>query len=86
MLAGVRRRPTISLNHMSQDAYLQPYRESAETHGTEFEVTLWANRRAQLLRFEVFAQMCDMSGKRVLDAGCSRGDLATFLTAASNSL
>jgi len=64
---------------MTQDAYLQPYRESAETHGTDFEVTLWANRKSQRLRFEVFAQMCDMTGKRVLDAGCSRGDMAAFL-------
>ena len=64
---------------MATDRYLEPYRQSAATHGTEFEVTLWANQAAQVRRFEVFAEMCYLSGKSILDAGCSRGDMAAFL-------
>ena len=64
---------------MSSDAYLDPYREAAGQFGDQFEVTLWASRATQILRFEVFIEMCDMRRRRVLDAGCSRGDFATFL-------
>ena len=63
---------------MSRDRYLDPYRKSADRHGTDFRVTLWANRDAQVKRFEVFAQMCFLPGKRILDAGCSRGDMAVY--------
>lgn len=61
------------------DAYLEPYRQSHARHGAGFDVTLWANPRSQRLRFEVFTQMCFLGGRRVLDAGCSRGDFADFL-------
>ena len=63
---------------MSQP-YLEPYRQSHARHGANFEVTCWASPRSQELRFEVFTQMCFLAGKRVLDAGCSRGDLAVYL-------
>ena len=61
------------------DAYLQPYREAHSRHGAEFDVTMWASPVTQRLRFEVFAQLVDFTGKRVLDAGCSRGDFAAYL-------
>ena len=61
------------------DDYLTPYREAARQHGSDFDVTLWVNRDSQALRFTVFTQMLDLGGKRVLDAGCSRGDLAAYL-------
>ena len=64
---------------MSRDRYLDPYRASASRHGPSFEATLWANERAQQLRFRVFADMCDLTAKRILDAGCSRGDFAAYL-------
>ena len=64
---------------MGNDAYLQPYRESARRHGPSFKATLWANRRSQRTRFEAFVDMCGFAGKRILDAGCSRGDFAQFL-------
>ncbi len=64
---------------MSRDAYLTPYRESFQKHGTDFRVTLWNNPQWQRQRFAVFTQMTSFSGKRVLDAGCSRGDLAAYL-------
>ena len=56
-----------------KDAYLRPYERSQEQHGSAFEVTLWASRASQTLRFEVFTRMCQLAGKRILDAGCSRG-------------
>ena len=63
---------------MSRDRYLDPYRKSADRHGTDFRVTLWANREAQVKRFEVFSRMCFLPGKRIVDAGCSRGDMAAY--------
>lgn len=59
--------------------YLKPYVESQEIHGSEFDVTLWAGPDTQQIRFEVFAEMVDLGGKVILDAGCSRGDLAQWL-------
>jgi SAM-dependent methyltransferase len=63
----------------NDDRYLDPYRRSVRDHGPEFEATLWASERSQRLRFEVFTQMCFLPGKRILDAGCSRGDFAAYL-------
>ena len=62
-----------------KDEYLKPYRKAAEQCGSDFGVTLWANEKTQRLRFKVFTEMCYMAGKRILDAGCSRGDLADYL-------
>ena len=59
--------------------YLTPYHDAHDQHGAGFGVTLWANERSQQLRFDVFTQMCYLHDKRILDAGCSRGDFAAFL-------
>ncbi len=64
---------------MPHRTYLDPYRRSHARHGPAFEVTLWASRQSQELRFRVFSEMCFLAGKRILDAGCSRGDLAVWL-------
>jgi len=64
---------------MAHDLYLQPYRESVERHGVSFEATLWASRQSQRIRFKTFTEMFDFTGKRVLDAGSSRGDFAEYL-------
>lgn len=61
------------------DHYLSPYQQAHVDHGSEFRVTLWANERSQRLRFKVMTEMVFMLGKRVLDAGCSRGDFAAYL-------
>jgi SAM-dependent methyltransferase len=74
----MRRRPAYNAR-MTTDAYLDPYRASSQEHGTNFGVTLWASEKSQRVRFDVFAQMCFLPGKRLLDAGCSRGDLAAHL-------
>jgi SAM-dependent methyltransferase len=59
--------------------YLEPYRQSHARHGSAFDVTLWASPESQRLRFQVFTEMCFLGGRRVLDAGCSRGDFAAYL-------
>jgi len=61
------------------DHYLDPYREAQKSHGSDFKVTLWANEKSQRLRFRVMTEMMFFAGKRVLDAGCSRGDFAAYL-------
>ena len=61
------------------DDYLDAYRDAQDDFGNDFGVTLWANTRSQEQRFKVFNQMCYLPGKRLLDAGCSRGDLADYL-------
>jgi SAM-dependent methyltransferase len=63
----------------ADDPYLSPYREAQRDHGSDFGVTLWANERSQRLRFRVMTEMVFMPGKRVLDAGCSRGDFAAYM-------
>ncbi len=64
---------------MADEKYLKPYQEHQAAHGTGFGVTLWASRNSQELRFRVLTEMCTLTGKRILDAGCSRGDLAAYL-------
>ena len=61
------------------DAYLEPYREAQKRHGHGFDVTLWGSPKTQQTRFGVFTEMVYLPGKRILDAGCSRGDFAAFL-------
>lgn len=61
------------------ESYLGPYVEAQKEHGSDVKVTLWANERTQRLRFRVFTELVFFTGKRVLDAGCSRGDFAAYL-------
>lgn len=61
------------------DSYLKPYRDAQAEHGSDFDVTMWARPQTQRLRFQVFCEMQGLAGKRVLDAGCSRGDFAAYL-------
>lgn len=61
------------------DSYLHPYREAEHAHGHDFGVTLWASPKSQRIRFRVMSQMAPLAGKRILDAGCSRGDFAAWL-------
>jgi len=64
---------------MDDPKYLQPYKRWIAARGTGFGATLWASPQSQHARFEVFAELEYMQGKRILDAGCSEGDLALFL-------
>lgn len=63
----------------ASDNYLSPYQQAHKDHGSDFGVTLWASERSQRLRFRVMSEMVFLLGKRVLDAGCSRGDFAAYL-------
>jgi SAM-dependent methyltransferase len=64
---------------MSKPQYLTPYKDWIDCHGPCFGATLWASPESQRIRFEVLTQMLYLPGKRILDAGCSRGDLASYL-------
>ncbi len=56
------------------------HRAMIASHGAESSLALgWRERADQLLRFEVLAQIGDMNGYTVLDAGCGYADLYPFL-------
>jgi len=76
---GTRRGYTVAMPRSPEDAYLHPYRQAHGLHGSDFKVTLWASEHSQRTRFAVFTDMLDFTDKRVLDAGCSRGDFAAWL-------
>jgi len=60
--------------------YLTPYQRAVVRRGGEdFGATLWASPQSQALRFRVFAEMVDLTGRSILDAGCGRGDFALWL-------
>lgn len=59
--------------------HLRPYVDAVDRLGATFEATLWASRDHQRVRFEVLSEMCPFAGLVVLDAGCARADLSTFL-------
>ena len=65
--------------------YLQPYVDALATHGTGPGITLWEGEHSQTLRFEVLVdamrtlKLLERDDLHLLDAGCSRGDLAAWL-------
>ena len=61
------------------NAYLQPYLKAARQHGAGFGTLLWASPRTQRTRFDAIRLMADPTGRRVLDAGCGRGDYLAYL-------
>jgi len=64
---------------MFKNDYLQPYRDYVRTYGADFGATLWASETSQRRRFDVFAESVFLADKRILDAGCSRGDFSAYL-------
>lgn len=58
---------------------LAPYRRAVADGAEGFDATLWASPATQRLRFEVIAGMADLCGRRIVDAGCGPGDLASYL-------
>jgi SAM-dependent methyltransferase len=62
----------------SSPDYLAPYADAVRTYGASFEATLWASREKQVGRFAVIAEMADLTGRVVVDAGCGLGDLAVY--------
>lgn len=67
------------MNPVENDDYLAPYRAAAERHGGGFEATMWKSRDAQILRFDIMADMACFDGATLLDAGCGAGDFAARL-------
>jgi len=59
--------------------YLEPYRRAASRHGDRFGSLLWASPSTQAARFDAICRLADLSGRRVVDAGCGRADLMDFL-------
>ena len=59
--------------------YLAPYHAAVDRFGATFEATLWASRTAQAKRFSVMAEMVDLSGRVIVDAGAGLGDFAVYL-------
>ncbi len=64
------------MNPVGNEDYLAPYRAAAERHGGGFEATMWKSREAQVLRFDIMAEMACFHGATLLDAGCGSGDFA----------
>ena len=59
--------------------YLKPYRDAARVHGDGFGSLLWASPRTQRARFAAIASSTPMKDRIVLDVGCGRADLLSFL-------
>lgn len=59
--------------------YLKPYADMIRRHGPCFEALLWTSRETQRARFCAIAEMCCLTGRVVVDAGCGQGDLLLFL-------
>jgi len=59
--------------------YLKPYHDAHRRHGPGFDATLWASPQTQQVRFDVLIAHGQLAGRHLLDAGCSRGDLAAYL-------
>ena len=67
---------------MSQDPrYLEPYLAAIRRDGVGFRSLLWASEATQAARFAAIADVVDLTGKSILDAGCGRADLVEFLRA-----
>jgi SAM-dependent methyltransferase len=62
-----------------EQPYLRPYLDAAREHGAGFESLLWASPETQAVRFDAIRRAANLSGKSVLDVGCGRADLLSFL-------
>ena len=62
-------------------AVFRYHRDMIDMHGSESSFALgWRSSHDQQLRFEVLAEIADLNGKTVLDAGCGYADLYAFLS------
>jgi SAM-dependent methyltransferase len=59
--------------------YLAIYSVAADASIPNYKAGCWDCEYSQQRRFEVLADLYPVAGKRVLDAGCGRGDLAAYL-------
>jgi hypothetical protein len=56
--------------------YLDPYRDAVRDAGASFASLLWRSPEAQIARFDVMIDACDLRGRVVADMGAGLGDLA----------
>lgn len=61
--------------------YLQPYLDAAASHGAGFGTLLWANPTTQASRFAAISRITALEGHAILDVGCGRADLLSYLLA-----
>ena len=69
------------MSRTAAQGYLEPYLSAAAAHGGTFPALLWASPKTQKVRFDAICRAHCLSGKSVLDAGCGRADLVSFLLA-----
>lgn len=55
------------------------YADLAARHGNSREVAGWGGQASQEGRFAVFADSLPIQGLRLMDVGCGRGDLLSYL-------
>ena len=64
---------------MSTPAYLLPYERASRRPGVR--AMLFPDQRAQEIRFDAIVRNCSLARRSVLDVGCGRADLLTYLRA-----
>jgi cyclopropane fatty-acyl-phospholipid synthase-like methyltransferase len=64
---------------MSADEQIPYYRDLAEKHGNSRGVAGWGSSMSQSQRFEVLCRDFHLAGSAMLDVGCGRGDLLSYL-------
>jgi len=64
---------------MDTPDYLLPYLSATRRYGAGFGALLWASPRTQAARFAALLRAVDVNNLTILDVGCGRGDLFTFM-------
>ena len=59
---------------------VQFYESLIERHGPSPNACDYGSARSQLAKFKALAEVCSLSGKRVLDVGCGFADWADYVT------
>jgi hypothetical protein len=59
--------------------YLKPYLDAAAAHGAGFGALLWASPATQAARFDAISRIVALRGQSILDVGCGRADLLSYL-------
>lgn len=70
------------MNFLSRAHIIKYHKDNIKNFGVDSKEALgWKNKENQLIRFKVLAQIGDLTGHELLDAGCATGDLFEFLLA-----
>jgi len=63
-----------------RDKLFRHYETRFQEHGYSYKTLGWGSVETQRLRFQVLADIADLSGRSVCDVGCGFGDLNSYLT------